>query len=245
MSKCYCCGSDSGHSVNCPLRAAHGRISELEAQLAAATKDIEGLKADLETERMKLVACGVGALANTPESSSHCRIGKDNPFWSASLGDVYDAIDREMALRAERDALMEGRDDLWKQRRDWIRDQTRLNREINAHKCARESLLVERDRLARAVGWAVLAMRYAMNELNYRIWQIEKGHEPTIYGEMIVARDRLFTTLAELDKILGRGEGVCPNCQEPNSKCIGDQSSTDPFKRCPPDAGEALGEGEG
>ncbi len=33
MSKCYCCGMDSGHSVNCPLRAAQERIRDLETQL--------------------------------------------------------------------------------------------------------------------------------------------------------------------------------------------------------------------
>ena len=53
---------------------------------------------ELETERMRLVACGVVAMANTPESATLSRIPKDSPYWSASLGDVENAVDREMAL---------------------------------------------------------------------------------------------------------------------------------------------------
>ena len=56
------------------------------------------LKAELEIERMRLAACGVAALSNTPESVAR-RIGRDSPYWSASYGDVCAAVDREMALR--------------------------------------------------------------------------------------------------------------------------------------------------
>lgn len=55
--------------------------------------------ADLETERMRLVACGVGAMANTRESASKQRVGKDSPYYNASVQDVYNAVDREMAVR--------------------------------------------------------------------------------------------------------------------------------------------------
>lgn len=55
--------------------------------------------ADLETERMRLVACGVAAMANTRESAAQQRVKKDSPYFCASVGDVHNAVDREMALR--------------------------------------------------------------------------------------------------------------------------------------------------
>lgn len=57
------------------------------------------LRAALEIERLRLAACGVAALQNT-ESSARERIKPDNPYYSASYGDVCSAVDREMALRA-------------------------------------------------------------------------------------------------------------------------------------------------
>lgn len=61
-------------------------------------------ESELERERMRLAACGAAALANTPESIAKHRIGRDNPYWSASYGHVCDAVDSEIALRDERDA---------------------------------------------------------------------------------------------------------------------------------------------
>ena len=61
---------------------------------------------EVETLRMRLAACGVGALANTPDSAKTQRIGKDSPYWCASVQDVYDAVDREMAA-LEREKLLE------------------------------------------------------------------------------------------------------------------------------------------
>ncbi|UIS24673.1 hypothetical protein S21ZY_111 [Pseudomonas phage ZY21] len=55
--------------------------------------------ADLETERMRLVACGVAAMANTRESAAQQRVKKNSPYFCASVGDVHNAVDREMALR--------------------------------------------------------------------------------------------------------------------------------------------------
>ena len=39
----------------------------------AAKAEIESLRVELETERMRLVACGVVALANTPDSAKQAR----------------------------------------------------------------------------------------------------------------------------------------------------------------------------
>jgi len=68
------------------------------AQDAQAEND--RLRAELETERMRLAACGVVALSNTPESAARSREMKDE-YWSASCADVAAAVDREMALRAD------------------------------------------------------------------------------------------------------------------------------------------------
>lgn len=66
--------------------------------------EIETLKNELETERMRLAACGVAAMQNT-EATRKERITKDNPYWSASYGDVCSAVDREMSLRSQLEDL--------------------------------------------------------------------------------------------------------------------------------------------
>jgi hypothetical protein len=62
------------------------------------------LHAELETLRIQLAACGVGAMTNSLKSGPE-RLERDNPYWSASLMDVYSAVDREMALRTEVEQL--------------------------------------------------------------------------------------------------------------------------------------------
>lgn len=59
------------------------------------------LQSENEVERMRLVACGVGAMANTPESAKQQRVDVNSPYFCASVGDVYAAVDREMKLREE------------------------------------------------------------------------------------------------------------------------------------------------
>ena len=66
--------------------------------------EILRLRAEAETERMRLAACGVAARANT-EASRAERIDSTSPYYSASYADVCDAVDREIALRAEVERL--------------------------------------------------------------------------------------------------------------------------------------------
>lgn len=70
-----------------------------DAEITALRAQVERLKADLERERMRLVACGVVALANTAETAAKAR-EMSPEYWSASCGDVARAVDREMDLRA-------------------------------------------------------------------------------------------------------------------------------------------------
>jgi hypothetical protein len=64
----------------------------------------EALRAELETERIRLAACGVVAMANTPESLARAR-DMHPDYMSASCQDVMRAVDAEIELRAERDQL--------------------------------------------------------------------------------------------------------------------------------------------
>ena len=59
---------------------------------------------ELERERMRLAACGVVAMADTPESAARARDMREE-YRSASCDDVARRVDECMALRAERDAL--------------------------------------------------------------------------------------------------------------------------------------------
>lgn len=67
-------------------------------------KMIDLLQNGIEVERMRVVACGVAAMANTRESAVQQRVSKDSPYWCASVQDVHNAVDREMHLREDLDA---------------------------------------------------------------------------------------------------------------------------------------------
>lgn len=60
--------------------------------------EIAGLRQKLETERMRLAACGVVALANTQDSAAKAR-DMHPEYRSASCDDVARSVDREMELR--------------------------------------------------------------------------------------------------------------------------------------------------
>lgn len=69
---------------------------------------VERLVADYESQlerlRMQLAACGVVAMANTRETAAKQR-DMHSDYISASCQDVIAVVDREMALREERDQL--------------------------------------------------------------------------------------------------------------------------------------------
>lgn len=73
-------------------------------------------ESELERERIRLAACGVVAMADTPESAAEAREMRDE-YRSASCDDVARRVDECMTLRAERDAL--ARD---AERYRWIRE---------------------------------------------------------------------------------------------------------------------------
>jgi hypothetical protein len=73
------------------------RVSEIR-------KEHDALKAELEIERIRLDACGVVAIADTPESAATVRDMREE-YWSASCDDVARRVDECIALRTERDSL--------------------------------------------------------------------------------------------------------------------------------------------
>lgn len=62
--------------------------------------DYAALQAECERLRMQLVACGVVALANTPDSAAKAR-DMHPDYMSASCQDVMRAVDAEMGLRTQ------------------------------------------------------------------------------------------------------------------------------------------------
>jgi hypothetical protein len=95
--------------------------------------EIDRLREQLEIERIRLAACGVAAMANTEETIKQ-RIDKDNPYHSASYGDVCSAIDREIAYREEVKALESDRE-------GWLDTAGRNGRRV----VQLESALAEKD----------------------------------------------------------------------------------------------------
>lgn len=67
---------------------------------AEAEKERDALRVELETERARLAACGVVALANTPDSAKRARDMRPE-YWSASCGDVASLVDENIKLRAK------------------------------------------------------------------------------------------------------------------------------------------------
>lgn len=76
-----------------------GKVTTIAKWCETAESNEKKLAAELEIERMRLVACGVAAMANTRESAAEQRVKKDSPYYCASVQDVHNAVDREMELR--------------------------------------------------------------------------------------------------------------------------------------------------
>lgn len=72
----------------------------------AASREIERLRAELDTERMRLAACGVVAMADTPESAAEAR-NMHPDYRSASCDDVARRVDECIRLRAQVEILSE------------------------------------------------------------------------------------------------------------------------------------------
>ena len=103
MNKCTECGS---YAINHHCHGRDGSDPELcdVCYWRVRATDYAALEAECERLRMQLAACGVVALANTPESAAQARQMHPD-YMSASCSDVADAVDREITLRQQRDKL--------------------------------------------------------------------------------------------------------------------------------------------
>lgn len=171
--------------------------------------ELEKARGELETERMKLAGCGVAAMCNT-ESTAAQRIDRDNPYWSASYGDVCAAVDREMKLRTELEALKheptaivsllsEQKEEICKLRAELDKATT-----VKMYR-ANEALKAERDALARkcegmekvveAVKRSIEINKPSMDEWSYRNF----GRFNEIKRPEFVAIEQALEALAALD----------------------------------------------
>ena len=69
-------------------------------RLEDAIEEWTALRAELETERMRLTACGVVAMSNTTDSAKQAR-DMSQEYWSASCGDVARMVDENIELRTK------------------------------------------------------------------------------------------------------------------------------------------------
>lgn len=83
---------------NCEVLRA--RLAKYEDAEGRPITTITEQAREIERLRMQLVACGVVALANTPESAAKAR-DMHPDYMSASCGDVIRTVDIQMQLRAE------------------------------------------------------------------------------------------------------------------------------------------------
>lgn len=78
--------------------------SQLRGVLDKYERQMQDLKKELETERMRLAACGVVAMANTSESAAKAR-SMAPEYNSASCQDVARMVDENIRLRKQLELL--------------------------------------------------------------------------------------------------------------------------------------------
>lgn len=93
------CRSEGGSADEIHLRGLKAVIALAQPEPEGVEDRIVKLEADLERERLRLAACSVVALADTPESAAKARDMLPE-YHSASLADVIRQIDALMELRA-------------------------------------------------------------------------------------------------------------------------------------------------
>lgn len=124
------------------------RFTRYEAEFhAPETQYVLAEEHDAEIERldMQLAACGAVALANTESSAAQARVMHPD-YMSASCGDVMRAVDREMALRTERNRLQRMADTLTRELADARHE---LAMERMRHNATRAALEDERRNATR------------------------------------------------------------------------------------------------
>lgn len=97
-------GSEREAALIAKLEAAEKERESWKGLAQQFGNELDTVRVELETERMRLVACGVVALANTPDSAKQAREMRPE-YWSASCGDVARMVDENIKLRAKVKAM--------------------------------------------------------------------------------------------------------------------------------------------
>lgn len=151
--------SDLIERLRRPVTRINAEVALLAEAAGTAADEIERLTAELETERMRLTACGVAALANTADSAARARDIRPE-YRSASLDDVERAVDREIQLRDERDELRRqlAEAEMDAERYRWLRNEANTARKCDPMVCIYpldEQDLIDGDRLDVAIDAAM------------------------------------------------------------------------------------------
>ena len=96
---CVICSEELIELIN-RLEAAEKERDWNAERLEDAIEEWTALRAELETERMRLTACGVVAMSNTTDSAKQAR-DMSQEYWSASCSDVARMVDENIKLRAK------------------------------------------------------------------------------------------------------------------------------------------------
>jgi len=84
------------------LKALEHVLAEFDKIKAKAdmVMEIKKLKAEIETEKMKLVACQI-VQCNTERSFDHYKLPNDSPYYSSTYSECIKVVKREMRLRSD------------------------------------------------------------------------------------------------------------------------------------------------
>ena len=93
-------GSEREAALMAKLEAAEKERDWNAERLEDAIEELTALRAELETERMRLTACGVVAMSNTTDSAKQAR-DMSQEYWSASCVEVARMVDENIKLRAK------------------------------------------------------------------------------------------------------------------------------------------------
>jgi len=161
----------------------------------ALTEQVAALNGELETERMRLAACGVVAMADTPTSAVAAR-DMHPDYRSASCDDVARRVDECITLRDQVAALTKERD-------AWREDANISKASIDMLKGQREhqydqlaALTKENERLKTVpMKYRRMAFNAQLQEENKALWERVETLEKALQT-LLIERDGHYSTAA-------------------------------------------------
>ena len=148
---------------------------------------------ELETERMRLACCGVVALSNTEGSAETARACLPK-YWSASAGDVAAAVDREMALRHERDQLRQQVTAM----QCALADADKQNLELRAKLAEAEKDAARHKEIETKAHNLLHALQVEVEQRNNGTWAGPKAHHRQAMIGVALAQRELMAAMGEV-----------------------------------------------